>query len=275
MALIPGSHWTGPLLGDGRSGGGIAEDMPADLVSRRDVFCWFEDFMSADSYSAALWAETTVGVVAGNTLALADEPMGVLLVNPGTAVSTGYGGVRRNGTDPMFLNPRDIGDGTTGFLNGVLAWEARVKVDLIANGSFVIGIGIEDATIITSAGASNWASSYSIHMLDGGALRARGGDAGAASVADAIVLPAGFAMTNNTWARIGMRIFWVTDPNDFVTGGMEVYFNDRRFGVTNANQGVDFPIPVMTPGFGCVNDAANNIDMRLDYFWVGMKRAIS
>lgn len=257
MARIPGSHWEGPILGSRD----ITEDMPAGLLSHRQSCLWWEDFLSADSYSAALWTETTVGAVAANAIALQDEPGGVLLVNAGTANSTGYGSVQRLGTDPIFMNPLDIGDGATAFRNGVIAWEARFKVDLIAGGTFCIGIGPTDTTIVQAAGTISWASSLAISMATGGVITARAGTTNQN-------LAIGTAVAN-TWHRVGMRFEWANTPA--TVGSVTAFLDGRAF--QHPGTGTFFT-GATSPAFALVNAAGALIDARIDYFWAGYKRDI-
>ena len=65
MSIGNGTHWKGPLRSGDQAGGGLLEDIPADVLAHREESVYFNDFLNADRHLnlTTEWEAVDVGTV--------------------------------------------------------------------------------------------------------------------------------------------------------------------------------------------------------------------
>jgi hypothetical protein len=264
MSIGSGTHFERPVLGSDASVGGLCEDVPIDIVARRLHFSYFNDFLTADE--AAGMTATAIGAAAGtgSGIRTGDFLHGEVLNNAGTANSTGQQLQLTAATiTGEFLDlSNDAMDGVA------FAWEVRVKVDAVASGTLVIGMGEVDTTFVSTAGAITTDNGLFFRMADGGALTAHAERATNATVSGTLA-----TMADDTYIRLGCR-GRSADVSSATANQFAQFYVNGRLATTavDATNGV-IPNVGLCLSWAAVNDAANDIDSMLDYFWVSIGRA--
>lgn len=278
-----GTHFENGIFGSR----GLYEDVPIDVRSRRDVIVYFNDFLQASDFLTRLedsnvandqtameWSEDDIGAAAGQAVSLqTDELGGVLLINAGTANSTG---IATQLTGNAGAAGSQIFGGTGGeFLalddnvmdSNFFAWEARVKVDTVANGALLVGLLETDTTAFSTAGAVTVDNGLYFVMNDGGGV-----DASAERATNVTSSTGVVTMANDAYVRLGMRGFSADVSSATANQHVLAYVNGVLAAtLTDATNGV-VPNVGLCPTFAAVNDAANDIDARVDYFWCAIER---
>jgi hypothetical protein len=134
------THHKGPILGDPRSV--VYENLPIDLVARRDYEVFFTDFVHANDLRALTdetiggWIETDIAGT--NTAAIADDVgYGALLLTTGSTEDDG-----------ICLQYTDSGPGEfiTLTANKLLVFDTRVKCNDPTQSDIIIGTTITEGT---------------------------------------------------------------------------------------------------------------------------------
>lgn len=267
-----GTHWQGPLWGSGSrlgggGAGGLLEDLPADLIARRDVIWWFNDFIYTYEFDTTQWsAVTAIGGAAATGVAIeVDVGPGQLQVDAGTTNSTGCAvAFTGTGATGEFVPVGDLVALTGSAANKLIAWECRAKVDNVANGFAYFGITDSDLSTLSTAGAFAVNNGMGFRFVQSAGLQGRTANGGLGANTALSITTA-----NDTYIRAGMR-FTSTDANGAGGTGADVYINGR-FTETIGTQ-ANLPVTNLCPTFAAVNGAAALIDMRVDYFWVAYQR---
>ena len=261
MARVSGTHFQGPVLGSRD----LTEDVGIQDVNQRDVISWFNDFIWTDDFDTTAWTLNDIGVPAATNISIeADAHGGILLVDPGTTVSTGRQ-AQYTGTGPAgeFLDLANTA------ANGkFLAWEARFKVDAFAQGTLWIGMGETDTSLISAGGAEGCTNSFSVRTLTTGNLffGSRVANSTAAS------LQIAGALANDTYIRVGMAAQLKSNfTSDTTTTSIDCYVNGVKRGSISAAGGVLNAVGYC-PSVAAVNAAGALLDGRVDYFWVAFQR---
>lgn len=271
-----------PLLGSRQAAGGLLEDLPVDLLARRDYFTYFNDFTTAKDFllttsddndpdlTAWEWVALSVGSPAAQSVAIsAALPNGQLVVDAGTANSTGV-------TAQLVGSSSDlVGGGGGEFLalddnsmdGKLFAWEARFRVDNASNGAVVLGLMETDVTPVSTAGAVTTDNALVFVMADGGALTAH-----AERATNVTTASTGLTVANNTWVQVGMRCYHSDVSSATATNWADVYVNGAFVTRLQSTTNGVIPNVGLSPIFAAVNDGSNDINLYVDYVWVAIQR---
>ena len=260
------------IFADKKSGGGlfrgttdfnsdnpnlVVPGTPIDLVSRRDVMVFWEDFHRIGASDD--WAATEIGTC-DNAAIVNNQPNGIYRATHDTA-NEGFGSIQpiNAGASGSFLTPA---------ADRVIVFEARVSITDVSNGDWFIGLGTGDTTFLSLAGAllatggDNHAGFHHL-VADAGVptLSAAGGGlanvenieygAGTSPTGSTLSVP---TLTDATFHKYGVRIEGTTR--------IEFYVDDRLVGIQELDNAL---AAVMTPTF---SNIANGTEQAMDIDYV-------
>ncbi len=226
MPRVPGTHYSGPLLGSGRAGRGLLENCSAGAIDRfrspyHEYYDDFQDVVSIAGLEDAGWTETAVGTAASRTY-VHDPDQGLLIVNGDTVADEGTN-IQKNNTGTTSATsqgnklPGLITSTTTLMDNRELIFATRVG-QLIGSGTawsskFIIGWFVTDTALMTAAtGALAIATGGGVgfHMLESGQLNfITQGTTAATSTDTGFDMPALTNAVMGNYIDLGFRIRWV------------------------------------------------------------------
>lgn len=271
-----GGRYSDALGGTTKAAGGLLRDLPIELQARRRFSYWFLDFLSHTDFASgghgtdtAPWIMDNIGNPAANAhVGIQTQSHGVLQLNAGTTSSTGFQ-LQLVGTTAN-AEPGVIFDGTTNAteLDGKLfAFEARLKADTVANGSVGVGLVTTDTSAFSTAGAWTVDDMLGFTLVDGGTIAAyaeRGGNVTSNTSVG--------TTSDDTYVRVGMRGYAADISSSTSTQWVEVYVDGIKITTLSDTTNGVVPDAVLVPTLAVVNDAANDIDAFVDYFWVCVER---
>lgn len=261
MSLGNGTHWQGPLRGSDAAAGGLCEDVPAELVARRDAMFWWNDFHTEDDglVGATSWVASDIGVAVAAGTGIGVGDLGVLNVDAGTANATGrqaqLAGTLVSGVGLLALNDTNR--------NGKFsAWEARLRVTPVTDGVALVGMCAVDVSLLTAADPALLA------MTDGIFFTIASGVvtpfARRASVNGATTFTT--TVANNVFISLGARVRPISVAAG--TGLIEFYVN----GVLRQRVNGSVPNVGLCPSLAMVNGTGVTSDLNCDYFWAASER---
>ncbi len=282
MALGTGTHWEGPLLGSDRAQGGLCEEMHADLVSRRNRWSYFDDFIRADDFTSADWTATQIA--ANGAVAIQPQHGGVMRVTSGAVDNDGEGSVQLDFIGPAFPSAADTPDGLT---NRIIAFGARAAISNWSTSTWYIGMGAVDTTfvlatsLIAAVGGDNCVGFHHTAeaVTQGGIVSGAGGEGN-----DVRLVSAGTAVANMQGTLLSAAQVPRAVPADAAVDGVMHEFGIRIIGTNmvefylngvlrhRRQMNVAFAAVGQTITFAhtCTGGADTNLD--IDYVWIAGTR---
>lgn len=148
MALGTGTHWEGPLLGSDKAQGGLCEEVPADIQSRRHRSALFYDFIDAND--DATLAVTTL--TAGTAVIVGPTTNGILRLTTGAVADQGLGSVQFSLDAAAYLSASTT-DSSDGLPNRLISFGCRASLADWSDNDWFIGLAGTDTTLMASTGA--------------------------------------------------------------------------------------------------------------------------
>lgn len=255
------THWEGPLFGSHTAAGGLCEDVPAELVARRDAMFWYNDFITEDDglIAAGSWVATDIGVaVAAGTGIVGGGDMGQYNIDAGTADATGrqvqLAGTLNATTGLLALNDTNRNLKST-------AWEARIRLTPVTDGVGLVGMCVIDTTLLTAADPALVAFTDGMFFLISSGTVAAFVRRGSANLGTFTT-----TLANNAFIQLGMRVRPASVAAG--TGLTEVYVN----GVLRQRINGGIPNAGLAPSLAVVNGTGVDCDMFCDYMWAAATR---
>jgi hypothetical protein len=146
--------------------------------------------------------------------------------------------------------------------NKIVSWEALVRVTPVTDGVALVGMCVEDTTLLTAADPALEDFTDGVYfMINSGTIQPVTQRAGT-------VRNAGFTATvaNNTFVRLGMK--HICRDVSLGTGNTEIYIN----GALRGRLADGIPSVGLVPSLAVVNGTGTDNDMDCDYFWVCAER---
>jgi hypothetical protein len=260
-------------LGDIGALGGALENGPLEIEGKRKLFWAFNDFLTAEEYTAGgvPWTETETDASASITLTTSTP--GTLILNAGTVDATGtqtqIAGTPLNFERGHAMLLGAIGPAGNG-KNAFHGFGCRVKADIAAAGHIFAGMAGTDSTLVTAAtgipapgatvpmiafysqGASLYAYSHRSTSLPISTL--------VATLANDTYVELAFrSVHKNAWAHSGTTV----DPT---MGYTEFWVNGVKKATHNGYVGGGIGT-TYRPSFAATNGVGSDIVLTVDYFW--------
>jgi len=300
MPIGSGSHFEGPVLGSGKSFGGIFENVPQWAISQAasKYKVYYEDFKSPVADATALgtlgWAATAVGAVAANTTTVTTQN-GFLLINAGTAADTGwnlqynlspitaaasaaphqiYGPVTSTAT---LMDDRELIFATRiGYAQLAGVWAAGIGSKVVigwtlspdialmtpTTGALTIGTGGGMVFHITEAGRLNFVTQRTTTPATAITIRQAGTFPDATS-----------ATVVGNWIEFGFRAVWDDASDNAANGYVQAFVNGQLVG-TKVNDMPMSSTEVYSVSIEVLNGpaASPDIDLGVDYIMTAISR---
>lgn len=277
MALGTGSHWEGALLGSDASQGGLCEEVPVEVTSRRFRATSFYEFADAAEDDAGSWTTTQVGA-AGTASIISGVNGGIIrLVSVGGA-NTGVGSWQNNQASIEASNAVTA----DGIVHRIISFGARMRHSDWSATNWFIGFAVFDTTLMDATGAllatacDNFVGFHHVFdaTLQGGITGPDGNDLRLVSAGTAVAnyqatllsaaqrplpVPANAAI-DNVFIDVGCKITSLQDVEFYVNGTLR---HRRRMG-TAMVAGSQLVIS------GAQIEPGSNFD--LDYVWASVTR---
>lgn len=147
MALGTGTHWSAPLLGDDKAGGGLYEEVPADILSRTHRSSIYYDFLDGQEFTTTInW--TLTPLTAGTVAAAATGTNGQLLLNCLAVDAQGIGSFQNN----VSAYTPSLADSTDGLASRVISAAARFSHSDFSVSNWFFGLAAADTTLMGTTG---------------------------------------------------------------------------------------------------------------------------
>lgn len=277
MALGTGTHWEAPLLGSDRAQGGLCEEISVDLMSRRNRWGYFFDFIRSDDFTAADWTATIIAANGG--VGLQSLNGGVLRITSGAVDNDGEGSVQLDFVAPAIPSTADTPDGLS---NRIIAFGARAAISNWSTSTWYIGMGAVDTTfvlatsLIAAVGGDNCVGFHHTAeaVTQGGIVSPAGGEGN-----DVRLVSAGTAVANMQGTLLSAAQVPRAVPADAAVDGVMHEFGVRIIGTNvveyylngtlrhRRQMNVAFAAVGQTITFAntCTGGADNSMD--IDYVW--------
>lgn len=146
-----GTHFGSPLLGDERSGGGLYEEVPADILSRLNRATVFLEFIDLSDFgSGTNW--TVTAIVAGTASSSTSTAGGALSLDPGAVDNQGLGSVQYGGGGAAYFIASTT-DSIDGMDNRIISCSARMNSSDFSASDWFFGLAGFDTTLMGTTGA--------------------------------------------------------------------------------------------------------------------------
>ena len=270
---FPGPCPSGVTIGGPACGGGICEDLPNVIGTRRTYYVWFNEFIEHDDFRTGVsgntdvpWHRFDIGSPLNTSQTfLNNSHSGGVRVSPGDKDSSSTN-FMLNGSDDVL--DRHVGEIIRAADGRIIAWEARLKGDDVSAGSMWVGLIGYDATPIDGT--------PDFTIADGLTCISRLGDVtcygirGSSSKASTVTI----TMVDDTWMTLGMRCVVVDISENNDSGSCDLYVDGVNVEtLTDATNGVIPNATGMEPAWGAHEDAvAGEIIMTVNYFWTAATR---
>lgn len=224
-----GTHFGSPLLGDERAGGGLYEEVPADILSRIARSSQFYDFTDGLDFSSSNnWVVTQIAAN-GSSTSVVGAANGVHQIDSAAVNNDGIGSFQ---TNKSFMTASTT-DSIDGMDNRIISAGARFSVSDYSGSDWFFGIAEIDSTLMLATGllAANGADNCVGFQHAGEAVNQ--GGVSQTDGNDIRLVSAGGGVANIQATLASAAQFPVAIPADAAVDGILIEYGIKIIGTQN------------------------------------------